>query len=138
MVSDFILCYNATTLLTCVNNTFSVMHLADAFIQIDMHCIQDIDFISLCIPWESKPITLAPFAYLFSIYLIMMIYKTHDKHGKKVTYPSLKTRPKDLVEKNTFARENRFKQTTHENIHQKCRSSFTYENQCKMHQFHPR
>ncbi len=36
---------------------FSVMHLADAFIQSDLHYIQGTHFISSCIPWESNPWT---------------------------------------------------------------------------------
>ncbi len=33
------------------------MHLADAFIQSDLQCIQAIHFIffSMCVPWESNP-----------------------------------------------------------------------------------
>ncbi len=32
------------------------MHLADAFIQSDLQCIQAIDFfISMCVPWELNP-----------------------------------------------------------------------------------
>jgi len=30
------------------------MHLADAFIQSHLHCIQSIQYISSCIPWESN------------------------------------------------------------------------------------
>ncbi len=42
--------------------TFTLMHLADAFIQRDLHCIQVIHFIvSMCVPWESNP---QPFALL--------------------------------------------------------------------------
>ncbi len=41
--------------------TFTFMHLADAFIQSDLHCIQAIHFISMCVPWESNP---QPFALL--------------------------------------------------------------------------
>ncbi len=39
------------------------MHLADAFIQSDLQCIQAIHFffISMCVPWESNP---QPFALL--------------------------------------------------------------------------
>ncbi len=38
------------------------MHLADAFIQSDLQCIQDIYvFISMCVPWELNP---QPFALL--------------------------------------------------------------------------
>ncbi len=37
------------------------MHLADAFIQSDLHCIQAIHFFSMCVPWESNP---QPFALL--------------------------------------------------------------------------
>ncbi len=38
-------------------NTFTFMHLADAFIQSDLHCIQVtvLHFISSCFPWESNP-----------------------------------------------------------------------------------
>ncbi len=35
------------------------MHLADAFIQSDLQCIQAIHFFSMCVPWESNP---QPFA----------------------------------------------------------------------------
>ncbi len=31
------------------------MHLADAFIQNDLQCIQVIHFLSVCVPWESNP-----------------------------------------------------------------------------------
>ncbi len=32
------------------------MHLADAFIQSDLQCIQVIHFfVSMCVPWESNP-----------------------------------------------------------------------------------
>ncbi len=43
--------------------TFTFMHLADAFIQSDLQCIQAIHFffISMCVPWESNP---QPFALL--------------------------------------------------------------------------
>ncbi len=43
--------------------TFTFMHLADAFIQSDLQCIQDrlYIFISMCVPWESNP---QPFALL--------------------------------------------------------------------------
>ncbi len=38
-------------------NTFTFMHLADAFIQSDLHCIQVtvLHLISSCFPWESNP-----------------------------------------------------------------------------------
>ncbi len=36
--------------------TFPFMHLADAFIQSDLQCIQAIHlFVSMCVPWESNP-----------------------------------------------------------------------------------
>ncbi len=36
--------------------TFTFMHLADAFIQRDLQCIQVIHFfVSICVPWESNP-----------------------------------------------------------------------------------
>ncbi len=37
--------------------TFTFMHLADAFIQSDLHCIKVtvLHFISSCFPWESNP-----------------------------------------------------------------------------------
>ncbi len=37
--------------------TFTFVHLADAFIQSDLHCIQVtvLHFISSCFPWESNP-----------------------------------------------------------------------------------
>ncbi len=35
--------------------TFTFMHLADAFIQSDLQCIQVIHFLSVCVPWESNP-----------------------------------------------------------------------------------
>ncbi len=35
------------------------MHLADAFIQSDLQCIQDIHFVSMCVPWELEPTTFA-------------------------------------------------------------------------------
>ncbi len=36
--------------------TFTFMHLADAFIQSDLQCIQAIHFfVSTCAPWESNP-----------------------------------------------------------------------------------
>ncbi len=41
--------------------TFTFMHLADAFIQSDLHCIQAIHFLSVCVPWELNP---QPFALL--------------------------------------------------------------------------
>ncbi len=38
------------------------MHLADAFIQSDLQCIQVIQFLCyMCVPWESNP---QPFALL--------------------------------------------------------------------------
>ncbi len=39
--------------------TFTFMHLADAFIQSDLQCIQAIHFFIMCVPWESNP---QPFA----------------------------------------------------------------------------
>ncbi len=42
--------------------TFTFMHLADAFIQSDLQCIQVIHVLSLCVfPWELNP---QPFALL--------------------------------------------------------------------------
>ncbi len=36
--------------------TFTFMHLADAFIQSDLQCIQAIHFfVSMCVPWELNP-----------------------------------------------------------------------------------
>ncbi len=36
--------------------TFTFMHLADAFIQSDLQCIQAIHFfLSMCVPWEINP-----------------------------------------------------------------------------------
>ncbi len=36
--------------------TFTFMHLADAFIQSDLQCIQAIDiFVSTCVLWDSNP-----------------------------------------------------------------------------------
>ncbi len=35
-----------------LSNTFTVMHLADAFIQSDLQYIQAIHFSSMCVPWE--------------------------------------------------------------------------------------
>ncbi len=38
------------------NCTFTFMHLADAFIQSNLQCIQAIHFfVSACVPWESNP-----------------------------------------------------------------------------------
>ncbi len=37
-------------------HTFTFMHLADAFIQSDLQCIQAIHFFVItCVPWESNP-----------------------------------------------------------------------------------
>ncbi len=37
-------------------NFFYIMHLADAFIQSDLQCIQVIHcIVSMCVPWESNP-----------------------------------------------------------------------------------
>lgn len=33
-------------------STFTFMYLADAFMQSDLHCIQDVHFPTVCIPWE--------------------------------------------------------------------------------------
>ncbi len=40
-----------------VTFTFTFMHLADAFIQSDLHCIQVtvLHLISSCFPWETNP-----------------------------------------------------------------------------------
>ncbi len=36
--------------------TFTFMHLADAFIQSDLQCIQAIHvFVSMCVSWEPNP-----------------------------------------------------------------------------------
>ncbi len=35
--------------------TFTFMHLADAFIQSDLQCIQVIHLLSVCVPWELNP-----------------------------------------------------------------------------------
>ncbi len=41
---------------------YAFMHLADAFIQSDLQCIQAIHlFVSMCVPWELNP---QPFALL--------------------------------------------------------------------------
>lgn len=65
------LCYDATTLLTCVNNTFTVMHiLADAFTQ------NYIDFYQFThIPRELKPLT---FPLSEGVKHIISIYLTFD------------------------------------------------------------
>ncbi len=34
---------------------FTFMHLADAFIQSDLQCIQAIHVLSVCVPWELNP-----------------------------------------------------------------------------------
>ncbi len=45
-----------------VYSEFIFMHLADAFIQSNLQCIQAIHFfVSMCVPWESNP---QPFALL--------------------------------------------------------------------------
>ncbi len=31
------------------------LHLADVFIQSDLHCIQAIHLLSVCVPWELNP-----------------------------------------------------------------------------------
>ncbi len=38
-----------------VKFTFKCMHLADAFIQSDLQCIQTIQFFPVCVPWELNP-----------------------------------------------------------------------------------
>ncbi len=35
--------------------SFAFMHLADAFIQSDLQCIQVIHILSVCVPWELNP-----------------------------------------------------------------------------------
>ncbi len=45
----------------CTTPTFTFMHLADAFIQSDLQCIQVIHLHSTCVSWESNP---QPFAQL--------------------------------------------------------------------------
>ncbi len=49
----------AATFFVCLFSefTFTFMHLADAFIQSDLHCIQVtvLHFLSSCFPWESNP-----------------------------------------------------------------------------------
>ncbi len=62
--------------------TFTFMHLADAFIQSDLQCIQAIQFFSsMCVPWELNP---WPFALLTQcsttepqdyLWIIVMFYK---------------------------------------------------------------
>ncbi len=52
----------AVNLSMTLGYTFTFMHLADAFIQSDLQCIQTIHvFVSMCVPWESNP---QPFALL--------------------------------------------------------------------------
>ncbi len=54
-------CYTHQVLF-CSNSFITFMHLADAFIQSDLQCIQVIHFfISMCVPWELNP---QPFALL--------------------------------------------------------------------------
>ncbi len=49
-------------ILTSIDFTFTLIHLADAFIQSDLQCIQAIHFfMSMCVPWELIP---QPFALL--------------------------------------------------------------------------
>ncbi len=48
----YVLCVT-TVRLICLLFTF--MHLADAFIQSDLQCIQATLFISMCVPWELNP-----------------------------------------------------------------------------------
>ncbi len=52
---DCTICWSAICFLNIF--TFTFMHLADAFIQSDLHCIQVtvLHFISSCFPWESNP-----------------------------------------------------------------------------------
>ncbi len=46
----------ATRAAETVTFTFTFMHLAEAFIQSDLQCIQAIHFfVSTCVPWESNP-----------------------------------------------------------------------------------
>ncbi len=41
-------------------NIFTFMHLADAFIQSDLRCIQaKKNFINMCVPWQLNPQTFA-------------------------------------------------------------------------------
>ncbi len=43
--------YLKNIFLSCITFT----HLADAFIQSDLQCIQAIYFVSMCVPWELNP-----------------------------------------------------------------------------------
>ncbi len=47
------------------------MHLADAFIQSDLQCIQAIHLLSVCVPRELNP---QPFALLLYSYIIQILY----------------------------------------------------------------
>ncbi len=58
------------------------MHLADAFIQSDLQCIQAIHvFISMCVPWESNP---QPFA------LLTQCSTTEPQEHYRVTHRGMK------------------------------------------------
>ncbi len=62
-----------------LNNTFTFkfMHLAEAFIQSDLQCIQAIHFSSVCVSWELNP---QPFALLtqYSTNEPQEHYNTHN------------------------------------------------------------
>ncbi len=73
------------------------MHLADAFIQSDLQCIQAIHFfVSTCVPWESNPTTFALLTqcsnhwatgtHIYDYFCLFFLYKftINPKHLNKV------------------------------------------------------
>ncbi len=62
-----VLIYVSRFCLLMILIAFTFMHLADAFIQSDLHCIQAIHFlfISMCVPWELNPRPFAANAMLY-------------------------------------------------------------------------
>lgn len=139
--TEFMLCYDATTLLTCVNSTFTVMHIfADAFTQNDMHCIHYKDFYqfmrSLGIEILDRSTFWGYSTYNQYLFTYIIIYKAPDKHGKKVTYPSLDAKPKYLVENNMHMKTDFNRQHMKTSI-KNAKVSSTYKNECEMHRFHP-
>ncbi len=126
--TGFMLCYDATTLLTCVNSTFTVMHILQMLLS-KMTWIAFNIFVSVHAsnPW--------PWHFLRVLNQYLSIYEAPNKHGKKVTYPFLDAKPRYLVEniciRKYFNRQHMKTSITNAKV------SSTYENECETHRFHP-
>ncbi len=63
------------------------MHLVDAFIQSDLKCTQAIDFLSVCVPWESNPQPLRGSNHWATVTLGKIKYFPHKENKAVTSWP---------------------------------------------------